>query len=104
MTNPYSTVSELNWMILQFVRESLLRDRLEAFSAFHIDDSLADLLLELTPEQLRRIAYSKVLLVGLRWRRFSVWHCLKEYAQGTAMALPQALIAAEAEMSCGYQT
>jgi|GEM_PF-345856 hypothetical protein len=103
MSNPYSAVSELNWMILQFVRESLLRDRLAALNAFHIDSALADLLLELTPEQLRRIAFSKVLLVGLRWRRFSVWHCLREYAEGTAVALPQALIAAEAEVLNGYQ-
>lgn len=102
MSAAYSTVSELNWMILQFVRESLLRNRLEALNAFHIDDALADLLLELTPEQLRRIAFSKVLLVGLRWRRYSVWHCLREFAQGTAVALPQALIAAEAEVSSGY--
>jgi Flagellar transcriptional activator (FlhD) len=102
MSDSYSTVSELNWMILQFVRESLLRDRLEALEAFHIDACLGDLLLELTPEQIRRIAFSKILLVGLRWRRFSVWHCLKEYAQGTAVALPQALIAAEAEVSSGY--
>jgi len=103
MSNSYSTVSELNWMILQFVRESLLRDRLEALNAFHIDAPLADLLLGLTPEQLRRIAFSKVLLVGLRWRRFSVWDCLRDYAEGAAVALPQALIAAEAEVNHGYQ-
>ncbi len=48
MSNPYSAVSELNWMILQFVRESLLRDRLAALNVFHIDSALADLLLELT--------------------------------------------------------
>jgi len=103
MSQAYSTVNELNWMILQFVRESLLRDRFEALNVFHIDAELGDLLLELTPEQLRRIAFSKVLLVGLRWRRLSVWHCLRDYAQGTAVALPQALIAAEAEVSHGYQ-
>lgn len=96
-------IGELNLSFLHLLRESLLRNRLLALSEFDIDDAVADQLLALSHEQLRRLAQSKVVLVALRWRRPAVWHCLADYACGTATALPQALLVAESEVCDGYQ-
>lgn len=103
MSLPDSALSDLNLSFLHVVREALLRNRLSAMGEFQIDARVADLLLALTPEQLRRLAAARVLLFGLRWRRHSVWTCLGAYAAGSAAALPQALLVAEAEARHGYQ-
>jgi hypothetical protein len=103
MTLPDPALSDLNLNFLHVVREALLRNRLLALSEFQIDGQVADLLLGLSAEQLRRLAGARVLLFGLRWRRHSVWARLGEYAAGSAMALPQALLVAEAEGGDGYQ-
>ncbi len=98
-----SSITELNLTFLHLVRESLLRNRLLALSEFQLDPRVADRLLGLSQEQLRRLATAHVLLVGLRWRRPSVWSCLAEFAAGRASALPQALLVAEGEVDDGYQ-
>ena len=97
------SLSDLNLCFLHVVREALLRNRLSALGEFQIDARVADLLLGLTPEQLRRLARAPVVLFGLRWRRHAVWSCLGEYAAGSATALPQALLVAEGEAGDGYQ-
>jgi len=103
MSLPDSALTDLNLSFLHVVREALLRNRPIALGEFQIDGRVADLLLGLTPEQLRRLAMARVLLFGLRWRRHAVWSCLGEYAAGSAAALPQALLVAEAEAGDGYQ-
>jgi hypothetical protein len=103
MFAPDPSTAELNLSLLYLVRESLMRNRLLALSEFQIESRVADLLLGLSHEQLRRLAQARVLLLGLRWRRHAVWSCLGEYATGTASALPQALLVAEAEVADGYQ-
>lgn len=103
MSLPDPALSDLNLDFLHVVRESLLRDRASALGEFQIDGRVADLLLAMTQDQLRRLAGARVLLFGLRWRRHAVWSCLGAYAAGTAAALPQALLVAEAEAGDGYQ-
>ena len=103
MSTPDPSIDELNLNFLHLVRESLLRNRLLALGEFQLDPRVADLLLALSQEQLRRLAQARVLLVGLRWRRPAVWACLGDFASGTATALPQALVVAESEVADGYQ-
>ena len=102
MSTATASITELNLNFLHLVRESLLRNRLLALSEFQLDPHVADRLLSLSQEQLRRLAAAHVLLVGLRWRRPAVWSCLTEFAAGRANALPQALLVAEAEVHDGY--
>ncbi|MDE3010479.1 MAG: flagellar transcriptional regulator FlhD [Pseudomonadota bacterium] len=103
MNLPENALTDLNLNFLHGVREALLRNRATALGEFQIDGRVADLLLAMTQDQLRRLANARVLLFGLRWRRHAVWSCLGEYAAGTAAALPQALLVAEAESADGYQ-
>lgn len=100
--NAFSALAELNLSFLYFMREALIRDRLQALADLDIDPAVADLLLSLTADQMIRLAHSEVLLVGLRWRRGQVWSCLGDYAAGADAALPRALIAAES-LADGYQ-
>ena len=103
MSLPDSALSDLHLSFLHVVREALLRNRPAALGEFQIDGRVADLLLGMSQEQLRRLANARLLLFGLRWRRHAVWSCLGEYAAGSAAALPQALLVAEAEAGDGYQ-
>jgi hypothetical protein len=98
----FSGVAELNLAFLYFVREALLKDRLLALTELEIDAGLANLILAMTADQLIRLSQSELLLVGLRWRKTPVWHCLNDYAAGADAALPRALIAAES-LSDGQQ-
>lgn len=96
------SLTELNLGFLLLLRERLLRDRLGALAEFEVDSETADRLLQLTQGELRHLAAAQVLLVGLRWRRPSVWRCLADFARGRTHGLAQALVVAEGEGGHGY--
>jgi hypothetical protein len=83
--------------MLYLARESLLRDRLAGMAALGIGAAVADTLLELSIDELLRLAQTPVLLVGLRWNNPHVWSMLRQFASGRTTALPQALVLAESE-------
>lgn len=96
------SINELNLGMLQLARESLLRDRLGGMAVLGIGDRVADMLLDMSVEELQRLAGTDVLLVGLRWQKPDVWQKLRQFASGKPAALPQAVVLSAREDVGGY--
>jgi hypothetical protein len=96
------SIVDMNIGMLYLARESLLQDRLAGMATLGIGDEVASCLLDMSTEQLHRLAHIEVLLVGLRWRAAPVWQRLGEFANGKTTALAQALVVGESELRHGH--
>jgi len=92
------SMSDINLGMLYLAREVLQQNRALGMANLGITPEVANTLLALSAEELHRLAHTPMLLVGLRWRGSSVWACLRQYAMGSAAALPRAVLLGEGEL------
>ena len=98
MTTLGKSMSDINLGMIYLAREVLQQDRHLGMANLGITPEVADTLLALSAEEINRLARTPLLLVGLRWRGAAVWSCLRQYATGSAAALPRALLLGEGEL------
>ncbi len=98
MSSLGKSMADINLGMLYLAREVLQQNRTLGMANLGIAPEVAATLLSLSAEELHHLANTPLLLVGLRWRGASVWDCLKQYAMGSASALPRALLLGEAEL------
>jgi hypothetical protein len=92
------SMADINLGMLYLARELLQQDKTLGMAHLGITPDVATTLLELSAEELARLARTPMLLVGLRWRGATVWNCLRQYAMGSAAALPRAILLGEGEL------
>lgn len=97
MSSLGKSMSDINLGMLYLAREVLQKDEALGLTQLGINREVAGMLMSFSADEINRLGRTPLLLVGLRWRGSAVWDALRQYALGSAKALPRAVILGEGE-------
>lgn len=86
------SIVELNQNLLFLAREILLENKTVAMSQLDLSDDVAQIILDLSLEEIQRLAATPMMLIGFRWKRNTIWSSLQQYAKGGQGNLPKVMI------------
>ena len=92
------SIVELNRNLLFLAREILLENKLVAMSQLDLSEDVAQIILDFSLEEIKRLAETPMMLIGFRWKKNTIWSSLQQYAKGSPSNLSRAVILGHEEI------